>query len=84
MALAVSWWNNGASSLLRILKRLNIEPGNLTEEFVQRTDKKRLKKAELREAEKAKEARKRRRRSKKKKLDTVVQKEGITYAPGGF
>ena len=84
VALAVSWWNNGASSLLRILKRLNIEPGNLTEEFVQRTDKKRLKKAELREAEKAKEARKRRRRSKKKKLDTVVQKEGITYAPGGF
>ena len=36
---------------LRILQQLNIEPGNLTEEFVQRIEKKHLKKAELREAE---------------------------------
>ena len=84
VALAVSWWNNGASSLLRVLQRLNIEPGKETEDFVKQSDKKRMKKAELRDSEAAKDARKRRRRLKKKKLDKVVQKEGTTYAPGAF
>ena len=83
MALAVSWWNNGTSSLLRVLQRLNIEPGKETEDFVKHSDKKRMKKAELRDSEAAKDARKRRRRLKKK-LDKVVQKEGTTYAPGAF
>ena len=59
VALAVSLWNNGASSLLRILQRLSIEPGLQTELYVKHAcftynsvcnpDKKRLKKSELRE-----------------------------------
>ena len=48
-AVAVTWRNNRASSLLRILKRLHIEPGLQTELYVKQADKKRLKKAEIRE-----------------------------------
>lgn len=32
VALVATWWNNGASSLLIILKRLSVEPGIQTEQ----------------------------------------------------
>lgn len=82
VALAVSWWNNGASSLLKILQRLSIEPGVQTELYVKQADKKRLKKSEIRERDTVKQARKR--RWLKMKIDKTVEKEGTTYAPGEF
>ena len=81
VALAVTWWNNGASSLLRILQRLSIEPGVQTELYVKQADKKRLKKSEIRERDTVIQARKRR-WLKKKKIDKTVEKEGRKHTKG--
>ena len=84
VALAVSVWNNGWSSIQRIQKRLNLTSSIWLSKLVKTLNSERLKAAHYRSLSRVKQARKVRRRQRKKKYDLKKAEEGETYCPGAF
>ena len=83
-ASAVTQFNDGASSIAAVLKRMGIIPGKNTMAAVLKTDKKRLAIAEEKSSERVKQRRKRLRAIKKGLWDFDKEKEGTVYESGAF
>ena len=83
-ASAITQFNDGASSIAAVLKRMGIIPGKNTMAAVLKTDKKRLAIAEEKSSERVKKRRKRLRAIKKGLWDFDKEKEGTVYESGAF
>ncbi len=83
-ASAVTQFNDGASSIAEVLKRMGIMPGKITMAAILKIDQNRLKKAEQKSSERVKMRRKKLRAMKKGLWDFNKEKEGIIYESGAF
>ena len=81
---AVSHFNIGASATAKTLERMGISPGEYCLARCFMADKQRIKKAEIKSAEKTKTRRRIIRAKKKSKGDKQKKKEGQTYACGEY
>jgi len=81
---AVAHFNIGAKAVLKIYEQLGLDPGIFTVDGCSQTNRSRLKKAGRKSLLKTKTQRKIVRGVKKSKSDKQVEKEGTTYASGGF
>ena len=83
-SLAVLNFNNGAITLLSVLKECGCIDGNHTKAALELEDQWRVKKSLRKSSAVEKESRKRRRRQRKGWEETTIEKEGTTYDKGGF
>ena len=83
-ASAVTQFNDGASSIAEVLKRMGIVPGKNTMAAILKIDQNRLKKAERKSSERVKMRRKKLRAIKKGLWDFNKEKEGTIYESGAF
>ena len=83
-ALAVSCFNDGASSLHAITDDLHLQPSPFCKNFLRSKDMRRIKHSEYKESAKGKELRRAARRKRKGLDDKRTQQEGVMYAPGAF
>ena len=83
VGLAVCHFNNGMSSVERIMQRLGLSPGPFLRQMCLELDKERLLHARYKSSEKEKKRRKKRRAIRKGFEDKKTE-EGVTYDPGGF
>ncbi len=83
-ASAVTQFNDGASSIAEVLKRMGIMPGKITMAAILKIDQNCLKKAEQKSSERVKMRRKKLRAMKKGLWDFNKEKEGIIYESGAF
>lgn len=82
--LAVACFNNGAVSMMAVLREVGCEVGEFTAAQLRREDDERVKKAARKAQEKEKKRRKVRRRRKKGLEEQRLDLEGTTYAPGEY
>ena len=83
-ALAVCNFNDGASSLIRVAERLELEPTPLCKDFLQAKDIKRIEKSKYKNSDRAKYLRRAARRKRKGFDDRHQQREGVMYSSGAF
>jgi len=83
-SLAMLSFNNGAITLLGVLKDCGCLYGNHTKAALDLEDQWRVRKSLRKSSAAAKESRKRKRREKKGWEEATVEQEGTTYASGGF
>lgn len=83
-ALAVCSFNDGASSLVRVVKRLELNPTAMCTHFLNYKDTKRIQKSKYKNSVRAKYLRRRARRKRKGFDDKHRQNEGVMYASGAF
>lgn len=83
-ALAVLWFNDGASSIELVLEELACPVGPFTASSLRALDRDRLYHSGRKAALPEKAARKRRRRVRKGVEEDLVQAEGPAYGPGAF
>ena len=81
---AVAHFNIGSQAAVNVLELLGIDPGKFCLTELEQQDRERVHKAEFKAKEETKKKRKIRRARKKKNADKYSQKEGVTYAAGGF
>ncbi len=81
---AVAHFNIGSQAAVNVLELLGIDPGTFCLTELEQQDRERVHKAEFKAKEETKKKRKIRRARKKKNADKYSQKEGVTYAAGGF
>jgi hypothetical protein len=81
---AVAHFHIGFQAALNVLELLGIDPGTFCLAELEQQDYERVDKAEFKAQEENKKKRKIRRARKKKNADKCSQKEGVTYAAGGF
>ena len=84
MCDAISHFNMGAKTILKLLEELNISSGKYTQQGCDVLDKERIYVAEYKEKDSSKKRRKVLRGKKKKKEDKKQKAEGKTYAAGAF
>jgi len=82
-ASAVCQFNDGASSIARVLQRLGICPGKFTNAAIRKCDARRIALSEKKSSEKVKQRRKKLRAIKKGLWDLEKEKEGEVYQSGG-
>ena len=82
--LAVCQFNRGAISLLDELTNMGCAEGHLTQQFLAHQDAERVAGAERKMKKDEKHRRKQRRRRRKGLEEQNLEKEGSTYAAGGF
>ncbi|KAK6959930.1 forkhead box protein k1 [Biomphalaria glabrata] len=80
---AISYFNDGAVSIIKCLEYLGIEPGYYTYKKCFDRDKKRIRFSDIKSSEAAKKRRKTLRAIKKGFLDTTAASEGDMYTSGG-
>ena len=83
-ASAIAHFNDGASSVARVLERLQICPGKNTHSAIQKHDEKRVNLSTKRCTEKLKKRRKQLRAIRKGLWDMEKEKEGKMYEAGGY
>lgn len=81
---AVLHFNLGSKPELEVLRRMGIKPGLFMMEGVKMKDETRISESLRQSTPSQKQRRKLIRGAKKRKEDESVQKEGVTYAAGGF
>ncbi|GFO14008.1 hypothetical protein PoB_004051300 [Plakobranchus ocellatus] len=79
---AVAHFNNGASSILKLVNKLGVSPGYYTGQLCTAKDVQRIKKSACRSTEVAKKHRENKRAVKKGFLDSLPQTEKEMYDPG--
>lgn len=82
--LAVSHFNDGAISTVEIFKELGVQGGSHTFKWAKGEDAKRVKASLKRSEQVQKKIRQSLRQSRKETDKQTIEKEGITYEPGGF
>lgn len=83
-ALAISNFNDGASSLTEVAKRLGLEIAPFSKTFLAAKDKSRLKISTKKASERTKDLRRKCRKKRKGFADKNKQDEGVVYAAGAF
>ena len=81
-ASAVCQFNDGASSIARVLQRLGICPGKFTNAAIQKCDERRIALSDKKSSDKVKQRRKKLRAIKKGLWDQEKEKEGQVYQSG--
>ena len=81
---AISHFNDGKISLLRLLRCLGVDPGPFTVESVMKSDRARMYHASRKESVDGKCRRKVLRAMRKGKNDSKLEEEGTTYETSGF
>lgn len=81
---AVSHFNIGAETVIKVFDKLGIKSGTFTTSACESSDRLRVAKGNYKAEEKNKKRRKIIRGKKKKKEDKTQEKEGNTYASGSF
>ena len=84
MAMAVSIYNDGKTTLSSVLNELDIIPGYYTKFGYWKQDMLRIYQMNKKSSDEGKIVRKRNRRKRKSKEDDNILKEGVTYGPGEF
>ena len=81
---AISHFNDGSKSLLKILEQLGVSPGHFSEKLSKCSDRDRIRDATRKSAEKQKLRRKVLRAKKKGFNERLAENEGVTYEKGSF
>ena len=83
-SLSVLEFNSGSQALTQVMDEIGIEAGPLCRAHLALRDRTHLRKASYVASEEVKQRRKSMRRRKKGAEEAHVEKEGVTYDPGGF
>lgn len=83
-SLACITFNSGSCGLTDVMKRLNLQAGPLCTAYLSSRDAFRVKRAELKEAEVAKNRRKSKRIAEVRTEEGYIEEEGPTYGRGEF
>lgn len=81
---SVAHFNDGNSSKLKILERLQVSTGTYARTLLNDRDNLRVKSAEKRRLASTKEVRKAKRRLRLEEHNRAVEREGVTYCAGSF
>lgn len=84
VAIAVSMFNDGCTSLMAILRMMDIHPGQFCRTFCEEADVERLKNAQRQARLASKALRQARRRRRLGADEQEAEREGHPYQPGGY